>query len=151
MATNTFKTHRKTRRLSTLLRELARTYPKSAAHLSKAQSNREVRLLWYLEGPRVKGYLRGYEELIEHLEELEQVFEKSRRLRNISFLIGRARDDFHTSLEAALSGYHSVAGDAMRDVMEIELLLREFYYEPKHIEDWVSFKHKDRMRKFRPS
>ena len=79
--------------------------------------------------------LKGYEELIGHLEDLERVFEKSRRLRSISFLVGRARGDFHTALEAALSGFHAVAFDAMRDVMEIEFLFREFYYEPNHIEE----------------
>ena len=147
MAKRTPRKGRKTHRFSTLLRELAKTHPKTAGHLSTAQSNREERLSRYLGGSRLK----GYEELIAHLEELEPVFEKSRRLRRISFLIGRARGDFQTALEAALSGFHSVAHDAMRDVMEIELLLREFYCEPHHIEQWVSCSPKERNDRFRPA
>ena len=136
-----------TRRFSTLLRELATAHPKTAVHLSLAQSNREQRLSNLLGGVRLK----GYEELIGHLEDLERVFEKSRRLRSISFLVGRARGDFHTALEAALSGFHAVAFDAMRDVMEIEFLFREFYYEPNHIEEWVSCSGKERHDKFQPA
>ena len=130
-----------------MLRELARTLPRTAAHLAAAQSNREERLSRYLGGARLK----GYEELIAHLGDLEPVFEKTRRLRPISFLLGRARGDFQTALEAALSGFHSVAHDAMRDVMEIEFLLREFCYEPDHIEQWVSCGPRERNDRFRPA
>lgn len=147
MAKRTSKKRRKTRPLSTLLRELAKTHPKTATHLSRAQSNRQERLFRYLAGARLK----GYEELITHLEELEPVFKRNRKLRGISFLISRASGDFHTALEAALSGFHSVAHNAMRDVMEIEFLLREFYYEPQHIEQWVICTRKERNDRFRPA
>ncbi len=147
MAKRTSRKQRKTRLLSTVLRELAETHPRTATHLSTAQSNREERLFRLLTGARLK----GYEELITHLEKLEPVFTMNRRLRGISFLIGRARGDFHTALEAALSGFHSVAHDAMRDVMEIEFLLREFYYEPQHIEQWVLCTPKERNERFRPA
>ena len=138
---------RRTRRLSTVLRALVSTHPKTVDHLSTAQSNREERLSRLSSGARLK----GHEELIAHLEELESVFEKSRRLRPIAFLVRRVRGDFHTAMEAALSGFHSVAHDAMRDVMEVEFLLREFYYEPKHIEQWVSCTPKERHDRFRPA
>lgn len=147
MVKRTSRKRRKTPPLSTLLRELANTHPKTATHLSTAQSNREERLFQYLAGARLK----GYEELITHLEELEPVFTRNRKLREISFLISRARCDFHTALAAALSGFHSVAHDAMRDVMEMEFLLREFYYEPQHIQQWVMCTPMERNKKFRPA
>ena len=141
------KSGEKSLQLSTTLRTLSKSHPKTAAHLSRAQSNREERLSRYLGGAR----LSGYEELIQHLEELEAVFQRNRKLRGISFLIRRARGDFQTALEAALSGFHSVAHDAMRDVMEIEFLLREFYYEPEHIDQWLSCSARERNNKFRPA
>ena len=137
---------RKSRRLPILLRDLSTSHPKTTANLSEAQSNRERRLSHYLEGVR----LRGYEELIDHLEQLLTVYQRSRRLRDISFLIGRIQGDFQTGLEATLSGFHSVAFDAMRDVMEVEFLLRDFYHDSHRIEEWVQATHKERMNKFRP-
>lgn len=94
--------------------------------------------------------LRGYEELIQHLIDLEPVFRKNRKLQPTAFLIPRARADFETALEAGLSGYTSVSHDAMRDVMEIEFLFREFYFEPQHIAQWVTCSDKERFSKFRP-
>jgi len=147
MAKRASKKQRRARRLSALLRDMARSHPKTAAQLSTARSNREQRLARLVPGARLK----GYEELINHLETLEPVFEKCKKLRPIAFLVGRVRGDFHTALEATLSGFHSVAHDAMRDVMEIEFLLRDFYYEPQHIERWVSCTDKERNDRFRPA
>ncbi len=134
-------------RLPTLLYRLAKTHPKTAAHLSQAQSNLKERLSQYLGGAR----LQGYEELIDHLEKLEPVFKKSRKLRGISFLIVRGREDFQTALAATLSGFHSLVHDAMRDVMEIEFLLRDFYHEPQHIQQWLECIPKERNNRFRPA
>jgi len=147
MAKRASRNQHRVRRLLALLREMGKSHPKTAAQLSTAESNREHRLSRLLTGARLK----GYEELVRHLEALEPVFGKSKRLRPIAFLVGRARGDFQTALEATLSGYHSVAHDAMRDVMEIEFLLREFYHEPQHIEHWVSYTDKERNDKFRPA
>ena len=122
-------------------------HPKIAAHLSEAQSNRERNLSEYLHGAR----LRGYEELITHLEELETVFQRSHRLQGIAPLIRRTRGDFQMALEAALSGFHSVAHDAMRDVMEVEFLIREFHQEPLGIEEWLKATPKQLNDRFRPA
>ena len=100
---------------------------------------------------RLATLLRGHEELIDHLEQLEAAFQRSRRLRGISFLLGRARGDFQTALEATLSGFHSVAFDAMRDVMEIQLLLRDFYHHPNHIQEWLRATTRELNDTFRPA
>ena len=133
--------------LNALLRRLAKDHPRTAEQLSRAHSNRELRLSQYLGGARLK----GYEELISNLEALESVYRKARKLRDIAFLIRRAKGDFETALEAALSGFHAVAHDAMRDVMEIEFLLRDFIFEPSHIDQWLSCTPKERHDRFRPA
>jgi len=122
-------------------------HPQIAADLSQAQFNRERSLSQYLHGAR----LRGYEEQITHLEALETVFQKSRRLQGISPLIRRTRGDFRLALEATLSGFHSVAHDAMRDVMEVEFLIREFHHEPRSIEEWLKATPKQLNDRFRPA
>lgn len=134
------------RRLSTLLRDLSEGHPRLAAHLSQAQSNRQLRLLQYLDGDR----LRGYEELIDHLEQLEITFQQSRRLQPLSLLIRRVRNDYHTAMEATISGFHAVAYDAMREVMEVEFLLREFNHDAARIEEWLQATPQELRDKFQP-
>ena len=129
------------------LAALSDSHPKTAAHLRRSQSNHETYLAEYLEG----AMLRGYEELIAHLEELETAFRKSRRLQGIAFLIRRVRGNFQLGLESALSGFHSVTHDSMRDVMEVEFLLREFYYDQSRIQEWLQATPKDLNNKFRPA
>lgn len=138
---------RRVRRLPAILRALSSSHPRTAAHLSQAQLNRERHLSEYFDGAR----LRGYEELIDHLEALEGVFQMSRRLRGISRLIRRVRGDFQLALGATLSGFHSVAHDAMRDVMEVEFLLREFHHDPHQIEEWLHATSRKLYKEFRPA
>lgn len=66
-------------------------------------------------------------------------------------MISRARADFETAVEAGLTGLHGVVADAMRDVMEIEFLLRDFLHEPGHIEEWLNADERTRHNKFRPA
>ena len=138
---------RRARRLSTILREVSRSHPKTGAILSQAQTNREQHLAHYADGAR----LRGYEELLEHLEQLESVFHQSRRLRGLAPLVRRVRGDFQLALEVTLSGFHSVAHDAMRDVMEAEFLLREFYHCPIRIDEWLGATPDELRRDFQPA
>ena len=137
---------RRPRRLSSIVREVSRTHPKTGAILSRAQTNREQHLERYAGGAR----LRGYEELLEHLEQLESVFHQSRRLRGLAPLIRRVRGDFQFALEVTLSGFHSAAHDAMRDVMEAEFLLREFFHCPSRIDEWVTAGPNDLRKNFQP-
>lgn len=139
------RTSSRARSLSTLLRILSESCPTTARYLSRAQSNREKNLSRYLGGVR----LDGCEELITHLEELEHVFQRSRRLRGISPLIRRVRGDIQLGLEATLSGLHYTAHDAMRDVMEVQFLLREFYFDPPRVEQWLHATAKELNDRFR--
>ena len=147
MAEGASRKRGRARSLSTLLRVLSESHPTIAGHSSRAQSNREKNLSQYLGDAR----LRGFEELINHLGKLETVFQTSRRLRGISPLIRRVRGNFQLGLEVALSGFHSAAHDAMRDVMEVEFLLRDFYYDSSRIEQWLRATRKELNDKFRPA
>src|SRR6185437_6587802 len=129
------------------IKRLRKTHPLLCGSIEQAHRNREVRLSRYYSGRRMK----GLEELAKHLRELHEAYIKSRRLRPIAFLLVRANGDFETALEATLSGFYSTAFDAMRDVMEIEFLLREFYFEPENIQEWLTCSEKERFNLFRPA
>lgn len=129
-----------------LVRSLSRKHPSIASSLRKAHNNRLERLERLLKGAR----LTGLEALNVHLTEMEKTFRSSPDLENISFLIDRAKLDFEKALEAALSGLHSVASDAMRDVMEIEFLLRDFTHEPARKDEWLRANEKERYNRFKP-
>lgn len=130
-----------------LVRSLSKTHPRTAKQLATAQSNRETRLIRLSRGAR----LAGYEELVAHFIELEDAFRRQKRLAKIAFLIRRVRGEFVCALDAALSGFHSVAHDAMRGVMEAEFLLREFQHSPDAIEEWLTCSEKERHERFRPA
>jgi hypothetical protein len=130
-----------------LVNKLAKSHPSVASYLQQAQENRTKRLAKYLKGARLK----GLEELHIHLTKLERTFKNHPNLEKLAFLINRAKTDYAKALEATLSGLHSVAWDAMRDVMEIEFLLRDFYHGPSNINEWLTTNEKDRFNKFRPA
>jgi len=119
---------------SELLGALAATHPRLSQALRKAQENRTSNLRFYLRGAR----LDGLEELHAYLTEVEQALAAAESGRKIAFLIQRAQADFDVALEATLSGYVSLAHDAMRDVMEIEFLLRDFAAEPANLDAWLT-------------
>jgi len=131
---------------SSVLNQL-REVPRLAAVLGDADKNRGQHLMALLEGAR----LRGLEQLLGHLDMVAAAFGKESRLQAIEFLIHRASRDFETAVEATLSGYPSVAVDAMRDVMEIELLVLDFALELNRIEAWLIADSATRWRNFRPA
>ncbi|MCI4084349.1 hypothetical protein [Streptomyces sp. MMS21 TC-5] len=56
-------------------------------------------------------------------------------------MVQRAHADSITALEATLSGFFSVASDAMLDLLEIRYLLMDFAINPDHVEEWLSVSH----------
>lgn len=131
-----------------VLAELAKRYPRLHAPLGAANKSRAATLESLLGGAR----LRGLDELLRHLETVAEAFEGGGDpLDRIAFLVRRALSDFEVALEATLSALVSVAHEAMRDVMEIELLLLDFASELDRIEQWLTLPAKERRQTFQPA
>lgn len=94
--------------------------------------------------------LPGFDQVLAHSETLENYFESHPNLTRLTFLIARARADFEIALEALLVGRQSVVADSMRDVMEIELLLRDFTARPGHLDTWLTTDDRERWKRFAP-
>ena len=126
------------------LEKLKFTHPFVVSGLDKANKSRKKEIERLKKGIR----FRGYEELLKHLTEMKRVYDKDKELSKISFLISRIKDDFEIALEAILSGYYRTAHEAMRDVMEVEFLLRDFFYQQENINFWLTLNEKERKRQF---
>lgn len=128
------------------LAEISVDYPAIADLLRAPHRARTERLARIRAGRR----LAGFDELLGYSSQLETAYVAREPLRPISFLITRCRSDLAIALESVLSAAPSVVVDAMRDLMEVELLLREFRYEPEQIEIWLSVEEKTRCNNFSP-
>ncbi len=95
-------------------------------------------------------HVEGFEELFNYLDTAVERFAQHPVLAQVVVLVRRVRADFETGLFAFLSGLDQATFDEMRDVMEIEYLLREFLHEPASINQWLSATDDDRWRIFGP-
>jgi len=129
-----------------LLEEFHLRNPRVSQPLAKAHASRQKALGALLDGAR----LSGLNELLLHLESVADAFDRDEPLRQISFLIRRAAADFEVALEATLGSLVAVAHEAMRDVMEIELLLFDFSDDRARIAEWLNLNDRDRWKKFKP-
>ena len=129
------------------LLDLAAKRPRLAAALQRAEGRRAANVASLLHGARFK----GLEELLRDLDALRGAFESAARLSRLATLLARSLADFETAIEACLSGYLSVAVDAMRDVMEVENLLLDFAVHSDHIGEWFTAGPKDLRNKFNPA
>jgi hypothetical protein len=127
------------------LDRLAAKCPVLARPLTHADKIRAERLSWFLDNTN---RLEGLEEFSQFLDATTKWFREFPELKAITFLLWRAGADFVTAIEATISGFHAVANDSMRDVMEIELLLAEFAHDPPQMEKWLTCSPKVRMNTF---
>ena len=107
-------------------------YPRLGGRLRVAEETREETLRGLRGGVR----LSGLEEFLGYLDGLVSVFEEHPKLAPVSFLVSRLTWDFETAIEATISGYISVAADAMRDVLEIEMLFLDFATDNSRLLEW---------------
>jgi hypothetical protein len=140
---------------SRLAEEVATSHPRLGSHLLRAEQNRGSELrLYYKDHPLDPqfevSYLDGLEALFKYLDEVHQLFRRHDELQPIAFLIERATGNFIVATDAALSRFNSVVFDAMRDTMEIQLLLRDFAYTPAHISEWIRADEHRRYARFSP-
>src|SRR2546425_1261243 len=95
---------------ATNLTVLAGRYPRLAHSLVAAEETRRSQLGALLDGAR----LSGVDELLRHLDAVQEAFEADHVLRDLAMLINRAAAEIETGVEATLSGYLAVVTDAMR-------------------------------------
>lgn len=129
------------------LDDLERQLPRLGATLRRADRLRAQRVAELAAGAR----FRGLNELLEHLDDIVEQFQCDQSLRRLAFLVERSVGDFEIAIESALSGYLSVAADAMRDVMEVENLLLDFAVDPSRIDEWLAADGRALRTKYRPA
>lgn len=128
-------------------RALERRAPRVAAITKRLRRTREGQLEQYAGGARVV----GLDQLLGYLEKAEAVFAAGPPLlAQTELLVKRAHADFVIALDATLAGLLSVAADAMRDVLEIEMLLLDFALDPDRLDRWLSADDGSRRREFAP-
>ena len=127
------------------LQQLADKYPHLTEPLIRAALNRTIRLRAWTESDR---QLAACDEILAYLSAIDQYFRENYVLTKIVFLVHRAYGDFVTAIEGSLSGFHKVVSDAMRDVMEIEFLIRDFTIFPSNLDEWLSGSEKVRRNKY---
>lgn len=125
---------------------MRKSHPHLTKRLELAELNRSTHLGRYRDGVR----LRGLDELFRVISEATAQLASYPETQPIADLLSRAEADFVIGVDAALAGYVSVAHDSMRDVMEIELLLKEFEHEPAQLTRWLTADQKTRAE-FRPA
>jgi hypothetical protein len=128
-----------------LLDSLEDRDPQVAKALRRAHENRKSRLEILNTGVR----LEGLEEFLRWMNCASELYASTDTLEKITFLVERAKADFEVALETTLSGMHMVAYDSMRDVMEIEFLLRDFRFDSDRIEMWLTADSDTLFREFR--
>ncbi len=129
-----------------LVEECAASSPLVGAILRQTQKNRSERLRFWLTSGRVI----GLDEFLGYIGMLVALYRQDETLRTIAFLVTRARNDFDVAIEGTFAGMHSVVSEAMRDVMEIEFLLRDFLHIPSNLTEWLTADDKTRRTNFKP-
>lgn len=94
--------------------------------------------------------LPGFDQVLLQCSQLNAYFDGTKQLKLIAFLVRRAQADIEIAIEALLVGRQALVSDAMRDVMEIEMLLRDFAARPSSIADWVSADERTLRNRFSP-
>jgi len=126
-----------------LLEQLLDAAPQVGKALVRAHKNRTKELNRYLNQDTLRkhfpgSYFAGLEEVYSVLDAMREAYEQSETLKDIAFLVRRVRADFESAVDAGLAGFNGVVLDTMRDVMEIEYLLRDFLHDKQQIKRWLN-------------
>lgn len=98
----------------------------------------------YLDGP----YFSGLNKLLEHLDEAVKSFSEIDTLRPAVSLIERVKADCEVAIVCVFSGMSAAANDQMRDVMEIEYLLKDFSHNLDRLKQWAAATPEEERRFF---
>lgn len=118
-----------------------------AEHLRHEHQVRGARLFALM---RLVVVLPAFGQALSHCDELAESFAAQRDLAGLAFLVRRSRADLEISIDALLLGRQSVIADSMRDVMEIELMLRDFTARKDSIDAWLNADEKSSWNNFSP-
>jgi hypothetical protein len=129
--------------------DIAEQYPNIHAVLSAREYRRGITMR--LLSDEFAVILGGIEQLVVYLHNLHAVYQEHAATKKIAFLVMRIIEDYETSLDAALAGVYYISNDRMRDVLEIELLLKEFVADTEAIDAWLSADGETIHRRFSPN
>jgi hypothetical protein len=107
---------------------------------------RSTRLRRYLDTP----ILPGLNRLLERLDLAGDAYDKDDRLKPASVLVRRAHEDFACAIVCSFSGLSYACRDQVRDVMEIEYLLRDFRYDLGRLDQWAKATPDQERARFAP-
>jgi hypothetical protein len=133
-------------RYHAILQESAERYPRTTEDLMRADRHRPRRWQQFIDPVD----LQAIELLLDFLASASRTLQGWDGTRGIAFLSARVADDVRMSLESLLSGHLQLASDAMRDVLETELLVRDFALDTAQIARWLSADDTVIRNNFRP-
>jgi hypothetical protein len=93
----------------------------------------------------------GLDQALGHFAGLLATFEDVEDLQPVAVLMNRARSDMESAIDALLTGRRSIVADEMRDVMEIEWLLRDFAARKENLVLWATTDDDIRAKTFWPA
>lgn len=128
------------------LKESAKSYPLATEALMRADRHRPRRWHQFIDAIDLK----AIDLLLKYLISVSRSLTEARETFDLAFLPYRIADDVRISLEGLLSGYLHVASDALRDIMETELLIRDFALDPSQIDRWRNATEDVLRKEFRP-
>jgi hypothetical protein len=129
-----------------MLKESGEDYPLATDALMRADRHRPRRWQQFIDPVDV----HAIDLLLGFLMASSDALASSGASWYLDFLPTRIADDVRVSLEGMLSGYLQVASDAMRDVIETELLIRDFALDPRQIDRWRNADERHLRRDFKP-
>src|SRR6266699_3090968 len=133
-------------RYHSVLNESATSYPRSTEALMRADRHRPRR--WHQFIDHVD--LKALESLLNYLASVSGLLAQQDGNSDLTFLPDRIADDIRISIEGLLSGYLQVTSDAMRDVIETELLIRDLSLDSRQVARWRAATEDVIRRNFRP-
>jgi hypothetical protein len=133
-------------RYHAILKESVDSYPFVTEALMRADRHRPRRWQQFIDPIDLK----AIDSLLKYLISVSRSLTEASGTRDLAFLPDRIADDVRISLEGLMSGYLQVASDAMRDIMESELLIRDFALDPSQIEKWRHASEDVLRKNFRP-
>ena len=139
-----------------LLAQVLDTATQVGKALVRAHNNRIKELNRYLNEDTLSkhfpgSYFAGLEEIYCILDVIREAYEHSEALKDIAFLVARVQADFESAVDAGLAGFNGVVLDTMRDVMEVEYLLKDFLHDKQQIRRWLNADRATLLRDFGPA